>query len=333
LSSAQLLSNKYLAFVTYAILSICLGNSAMELCQLESMLRSIIKFIAPAAAAFGLAVSPAVASDVSSAAVIEDQPADMVLFASAPQDLPQWTAGKAEAHTDAYTGAQTHEHPSYAQGLLRPAAQPAAIMTGRVNYNRGIADYGPFRMIDGRRAALLGETDRSSPYWFARMLRDYPELSQIDMVECPGTRDDFANLKLGRMIREAGLATYVPSIGSVRSGAVELFLAGQSRKIDKGAEFAVHSWRDAQGREADDFAMSAPENRKYFDYYADMGMSVSQARGFYAMTNSVPHHQALWLDAKDMRVWNEFGSSANEGPSAHKAVQVASVDAPRLSYF
>ena len=88
------------------------------------------------------------------------------------------------------------------------------------------------------------------------------------MVECPGTRDDRANLAVGRMICAAGLVTHVPAIGSVRSGAVELFLAGAERDIAQGAEFAVHSWMDAYGREADDFAMHAPENRQYLDITA-----------------------------------------------------------------
>ena len=54
---------------------------------------------------------------------------------------------------------------------------------------------------------------------------------------------------------------------------------------------------DAYGREADDFAMHAPENRQYLDYYREMGMTIEQARAFYDFTNSVPHARALWLDA------------------------------------
>lgn len=171
------------------------------------------------------------------------------------------------------------------------------------DYNGGIAQYGPFRVIDANRVALVGETDASSPRWFRVMLRRYPDLRQLDMVECPGTRDDIANMKLGRMIRAAGLATHVPQIGSVRSGAVELFFAGSVRDISDGAEFAVHSWMDDYGREADDFAEDAPQNRQYIDYYREMGMNERDARAFYAFTNSVPHRSAMWLGARDMRRW------------------------------
>ncbi len=90
----------------------------------------------------------------------------------------------------------------------------------------GIATYGPFRVTDGTHAALVGITDDRSPAQFAAMLRDYPQLATLDVVECPGTFDDIANLELGRMIRQAGITTHVPKGGSVRSGAVELFIAG-----------------------------------------------------------------------------------------------------------
>lgn len=163
--------------------------------------------------------------------------------------------------------------------------------------------YGPFRVIDDRSAAIVGATSANAPYHFDAMLRDFPELEVIELIEAPGTNHDLANLALGRRIRAAGLATHVPDGGSVRSGAVELFLAGATRTIEDGAEFAVHSWLDAYGREPDDFAPDAPENRLYLDYYVEMGMSEARARDFYAMTNSVPHHSALWLSGDEMRNW------------------------------
>ena len=130
------------------------------------------------------------------------------------------------------------------------------------------------------------------------------------------------------MIRRAGLSTEVPANGSVRSGAVELFLAGVERHIENGAEFAVHSWRDEYGREADDFSMEAPQNRTYLDYYREMGMDEGQARSFYAMTNSVPHHRARWLRAGEMRNWASF-----RAPVERAAAPVQRVQNPRIAYL
>lgn len=168
---------------------------------------------------------------------------------------------------------------------------------------QGQASYGPFRVLDETRAALVDVTDAASPAAFQAMLSAHPGIAMIEMIDCPGTEDDHANLRLGRMIRAAGLATYVPPGGSVRSGAVELFLAGARRIAAPQAEFAVHAWMDDTGREANDYALSAPENAKYIDYYRAMGLSVDAARGFYALTNSVRHADALWLHPADIAQW------------------------------
>ncbi|MBY6015715.1 alpha/beta hydrolase [Qipengyuania gaetbuli] len=211
--------------------------------------------------------------------------------------------------------------PAPPQFVPRPVQRPtysavrarfAGIDRSLRNYSAGIAQYGPFRVLDEGRVALVGETDADSPRWFRVMMRRHPNLAQLDMVECPGTSDDLANMKLGRMIRTAGLATYVPRRGSVRSGAVELFLAGAARDIADGAEFAVHSWMDEHGHEAQDYEEDAPENRRYLTYYREMGMSERDARAFYRFTNSVPHRSARWLDAREMRRWVGGGAGAGE---------------------
>lgn len=175
-----------------------------------------------------------------------------------------------------------------------------------VGLPRGLASFGPFRVLDDRHAALVDATDERSPSAFRAMLAAHPGITTLELVECPGTEDDRANLALGRMIRARGLATHVPQGGSVRSGAVELFLAGVQHRAEPGAEFAVHAWADEDGREATDYPMSAPENRAYLDYYREMGMSAGAARAFYAMTNSVPNASALWLTAAEMGRWVRY---------------------------
>ena len=118
-------------------------------------------------------------------------------------------------------------------------------------------------MLDDRTAALVDITDARSPAQFAALLAAYPQVAVLDFVEAPGTHDDIANLSVGRMIREHGLATRAPEGGSVRSGAVELFLAGVTREIDEHSEFAVHGWLDDYGRGAEDYPANAPEHLRY----------------------------------------------------------------------
>ena len=187
----------------------------------------------------------------------------------------------------------------------------------------GIAAYGPFRVIDAGHAALVDVTDANAPAALAAMLRDFPGIATLEMIECPGTEDDRANLQLGRMIRAHGLATHVPEGGFAGSGAVELFLAGARRSADAGAQFAVHSWEDDAGREAQDYAPDAPENRAYLDYYRSMGMTDAEARAFYAMTNSASFADARWLTGADMAQWVQLDSQATPSAMAEPALQLA----------
>ena len=192
-----------------------------------------------------------------------------------------------------------------------------------------VAAFGPFRVLDESRAALVGITDERSPAQFAAMLQAFPGIAVLEFVECPGTHDDRANLALGRMIRARGLAALVPEGGSVRSGAVELFLAGAARQIADGAEFAVHAWMDDRGMGAWDYAPDSPEHQKYLAYYREMGVAEDAAR-FYAMTNSVPFETALWLDGVEMRGWMGIAPQTVANAPRLAYAEVALADPVRL---
>ena len=165
-------------------------------------------------------------------------PGQTLVYAVAPTDLPAWS-------------------PSYSgQASIGRAQTQRFVESHRVRPAYGAVEYGPFRVIDGQTVALLGETDSRSPAHFARLLREHPGLARLEMVECPGTLDDRANLELGRMIRRARLSTVVPANGSVRSGAVELFLAAWSAEstmvpnspsiagaTNTGARRAISRWK------------------------------------------------------------------------------------------
>jgi hypothetical protein len=175
---------------------------------------------------------------------------------------------------------------------LVASAKPSAVP--------GIARFGPFVVLDADRAALVDATDAASPAKLLAMLRAFPGIRTLELIDCPGTYDDTANLQLGRMIHARGIATDVPPGGSVRSGAVDLFLAGAHRHAAVNADFGVHAWEDDRGRGPSDYPASAPANRAYIDYYQAMGMPRATAVAFYALTNSVPNSSVRWLHADDI---------------------------------
>lgn len=145
--------------------------------------------------------------------------------------------------------------------------------------------FGPFLIVNATEAQMNGVTDETTPTQFRAMISAYPAIKRISMVDCPGTENDDANLEVARLIRRAGISTHVPAEGSVRSGGVELFLAGLKRTYEKGAQFGVHSWIDEDGMQARDVPADDPINAAYISYYQEVGLPMQTARAFYEFTN------------------------------------------------
>ncbi len=203
----------------------------------------------------------------------------------------EWTDEPVEL---TYSEAEDDSATVGAQRYAEIAPDPAAPA------RRALAHYGPFRVVDARSVEMIGTVDSNTPRDFAAMLAAHPEVQRLVMRECPGSIDEHANLLLARAVRRAGLDTHVPRGGSVRSGAVELWLAGVHRTADEGAEFGVHSWRDEDGREARDYAPSDPVHAEYLGFYREMGIDDGTARRFYALTNSVGFDDLRTLGTRDM---------------------------------
>ncbi len=170
---------------------------------------------------------------------------------------------------------------------------------------RALGAFGPFHLSAPDRVDMEGVIDGQSPAHFAALLARNPGIKTLVMHDCPGSEDDDANLALARMVRKAGIDTVLPADGSIRSGAVELFLAGKHRRAAAGAEIGVHSWIDEEGRQATDFAPTAPVHSAYIRYYVDMGMKPDQAHAFYDFTNhAAPASGVHFMTAAEVR---EYG--------------------------
>ena len=160
--------------------------------------------------------------------------------------------------------------------------------------------FGPFNIINADEAQLNGATDEATPDQFRQMIKAYPGIKRISMIDCPGTENDDANLEVARMIRKAGISTHVPANGSVRSGGVELFLAGLKRTYEKGAQFGVHSWIDEDGMQAHDVPANDPINAAYISYYQEVGLPPQTARAFYAFTNQTAFDSIHYMSEQEL---------------------------------
>lgn len=231
----------------------------------------------------------------------------LLLFCAFALVLPSRAAQAADGNYIVTETVETLEYETFEPAALstQPSGQSSLVQSSQVPSSQApsshaLLQYGPFSVVSEHVVQMSGTVDSSSPGLFRQMLRDYPGIKRIEMIDCSGSIDEEANLQLARYIRGAGINTHVPSHGSVRSGAVELFLSGVQHTADYGAEFVVHSWIDEDGREAKDVPMSDPVHAEYLDYYREMGIPDEKAQAFYALTNSVPYSEQLRLSRSDL---------------------------------
>ena len=141
--------------------------------------------------------------------------------------------------------------------------------------------------VNGTNATMRGYIDGNTPGRVDALIANNPEVDTIIMENVPGSDNDTANLQAARKVRDAGLATHVPSGGLIASGGVDFFLAGALRTIDPsycGVE--VHTWAYGNGTLGSSLARSHPDHQPYLSYYREMGI----AEDFYWFTLDAPRH-------------------------------------------
>lgn len=119
------------------------------------------------------------------------------------------------------------------------------------------------------RLLVSGEISTPSAAAFEEILNANPQIRTIVLQDLAGSIDDEAVLDMGYLIRNRGLATHLQSDSAIYSGAVDLFLAGRSRTMVRGAEIGVHSWADGFG-EGSAYPRDAWEHRANVRYTRDM---------------------------------------------------------------
>ncbi len=125
--------------------------------------------------------------------------------------------------------------------------------------------------VEGTTAFMSGDLGRSAPRKVQALFEEYPEVSRIELVDCPGSLDDYAALEASRLVREHGIDTHVGPKGEIASGAVDFFIAGVNRSVSEGGQVGVHSWAGGS-LEGSELPRDDPEHELYLDYYAEMGV-------------------------------------------------------------
>lgn len=140
-------------------------------------------------------------------------------------------------------------------------------------------------------AGVIGNT---TPAVVQNLINNYPKVTTIVMHLVPGSMDDDSNLKASKALKNKGYKMYLPPVNAhaqvsfIASGGVDMFLSGNVRVIDQGAEVGVHSWSDGTNA-ATDFPVGHANHQPYINYYILMGFSEQDAKAFYYFTiNAAP---------------------------------------------
>lgn len=172
-----------------------------------------------------------------------------------------------------------------------------------------MANYTPMQFeTKGDTLIATGATDGTTMAQFQAAMQRNPNIHTLVLQNVSGSADDEANLQLGDAVRQAGLATVIPSDGLAASGGVDLFLAGVRRRLERGACVGVHGWSDSAGDvDAVQFPRDDPAHQAYLDYYARVGAQ----QAFYWFTlDAAPAAGMHWMTADEAQRYGIATQSA-----------------------
>ncbi len=144
--------------------------------------------------------------------------------------------------------------------------------------------FGIFKVLrDNHTIEMDGDIKSSSLNNFNRLIKTFPDVDKINIINCGGSLDDETNLKLSKKVHEKGISTHLMDNGEIASGGVDFFLAGVKRTKGKNTKIGVHSW-SGDGEEATHFHKGHKYHQPYIDYYKSVGFTQKQAEDFYYFT-------------------------------------------------
>lgn len=139
------------------------------------------------------------------------------------------------------------------------------------------------------RLVISGTLGYSTYSKLRKALADNPDVTMLELRDVPGSGDDEINVQTGRLIRQAGLTTFVSAGSYAASGGVDLFAAGVERKVEKGAILGIHSWCCSDdGTPVAELPRDHPAHAEQLAYFTEM-LGKEAGTEFYFLTlNAAP---------------------------------------------
>lgn len=145
-------------------------------------------------------------------------------------------------------------------------------------------------------AYLSGVLDRDLPGRLKAMIADHPNVTDLVLVDVPGSVDQNATMASAQLIRRLGLNTHIAKTGYVLSGGVDLFLGGKKRTIGAGAGVGVHSWRSVE-EWGSDVNLADPVHAAYVNFYLAMGVP---ERFYWFTLEAAPPERVYFLSPEEI---------------------------------
>lgn len=157
--------------------------------------------------------------------------------------------------------------------------------------------FGIFKVMNDKKTIEMnGVIKKSSLKNFEKLVKKYGKVNRINIINCPGSKDDETNLKLSKKVHEKGMTIHILDNGEIASGGVDFFLAGTKRTKGNNTKIGVHSWSSGNGEVATDFPVGHANHIPYINYYVSVGFTQEQAENFYYFTiNSAPAESVHWM--------------------------------------
>ncbi len=167
-------------------------------------------------------------------------------------------------------------------------------------------DFGIFKSINATTAQMNGVISGNTPAHFDNLLIKYPNLKKINMLDCPGSEDDEANLKVSKKMHEVGIEFHLFSTSAIASGAVDMYVGGAKRTREQGSRIGVHSWSGGPGQPiATSYPVGHTVHLQYINYYTSVGFTQKQAEDFYYFTiNAAPAEDVHWMTEEEIEKFN-----------------------------
>ena len=170
--------------------------------------------------------------------------------------------------------------------------------------SQGDEQYGIFTVTSDTSVEMDGELGSTAFDDLSDLLDDYPDIAEINIVDCGGSTDDAVNLEAALLVYDNDISTHIIGNGEIASGGVDFFLAGIARTMGTNCRIGVHSWSDGVN-EATDFPVGDDEHKPYIEFYTAIGFSVEEAEDFYYFTISAASADDIhWMTEDEIIKYN-----------------------------